>query len=93
MSYEWSRRERFLFWSKMERVRVGAIVGLALVPLSIAALDTPLAKRETRAFVKGLEPRAQQNQVRSVRFVEFDVGKLDLESLGDGDMDARRSTN
>lgn len=88
MSYDGSgvQRERFSFWSKMEIFRVGAIAGLAIMPLSVAAIDAPKTKQipPVNAAHDG-QRITTAGQLQSVRVVDFDLGKLDLSTVGDAD--------
>jgi hypothetical protein len=61
-------------------VRVSAIAGLTLVPLSIAALSDG---RSTPSGGHRFTDAAQMGHVRSVRIVSFDFGTLGVASMGD----------
>jgi hypothetical protein len=80
---------RFEFWSKGELARLAVIAGLAIFPISVAALDGPdgqdgatgTATARPGAAVAPIQP----GRLRSVRVVDFDVGKLGLKAMGDID--------
>lgn len=97
MLYDWSRAEplpeKFPFWSRMEIIRIGVVAGLAIVPVSVAAIDAP--KPKPAAVSRDAEPvtaRAieQAGRLLSTRQVEFDVKALDLAALGDAEPETAR---
>jgi hypothetical protein len=96
MLYDWSRsepkpeQETFPFWSRMELLRVGVIAGLAIIPVSVAAIDAP--KQKPAGVSRDVEPAASQHAGRllSTRHVEFDVKTLDLAALGDAEPEKTR---
>lgn len=75
--------EAFPFWSRSEMTRVGLIVALAALPLSLATFEHPSAT----AKVADLRPAAtiQTGQLRAVRIVEFNLKNLTPSALADLD--------
>ena len=94
MLYDWSQSqsepEEFPFWSRMELIRIGVIAGLAIVPVSVAAIDAP--KQRPAALIREAEPAAavQPGRLLSTRHVAFDVKALDLAALGDAEPEKAR---
>ena len=74
--------ERFPFWTKGELTRIGLIASLALLPLSISAVESHMR-------VPHSEPRAAvsvpRGQLRAVRVVDFDMAKFGMTSMADAD--------
>lgn len=95
MSYQWSghcsghlsgrRPARFPFWSGSEILRVSAIAGLAIVPVSVVAIDGSGQKRRDGVEAAIVMAPLSPGWLRSVRVVDFDVRTLDLKTVGDRD--------
>lgn len=92
MLHNWSgdQDDRFPFWSRMEVLRVGVIAGLAIVPVSVAAIDAPASKAKPIAIQTGVKPPATAGRLISTRQVAFDVKALDLTAVGDNEPEAVR---
>lgn len=94
MLHDWSRSgvepEKFPFWSRCELIRISLIAGLAIIPVSVAAIDAP--KPKPIALTRDAEPApvTASGRLLSTRHVAFDVKTLDLAALGDGEPDASR---
>ncbi|MEQ1695871.1 MAG: hypothetical protein ABL901_08525 [Hyphomicrobiaceae bacterium] len=93
MLYDWSHSEsepeKFPFWSKMELIRVGVVAGLAIVPVSVSAIDAP--KQTPVAVQRNAEPSpGHAGRLLSTRHVNFDVKSLDLAALGDTEPEKTR---
>lgn len=91
MSHDWSGEtiERFPFWSKAEVARIILIVGLAIVPISVSAVDAPREKVKTTSIAATTRAPAA-GRLRSVRVVAFDMTKLNAATLGDLEPEAVR---
>ena len=91
MSHDWSGKtiERFPFWSKAEVARIILIVGLAIVPISVSAVDAPREKANKLSLASASRPTAP-GSLRSVRVVAFDLTKLSIATLGDLEPEAVR---
>ena len=92
MLHRWSveQDERFAFWSRMEIVRVSVIAGLAIIPVSVAAVDAPAAKVKSAQMQRDAKPADQTGRLLSTRQVAFDVRALDMSSMGDREPDPVR---
>lgn len=79
MSYDWSghRMQRFQFWSSGELTRIGVILGVAMVPLSMG----PLQPREDVTATRITAP--QPGRLRTVRITPFDINHLGIAAMGD----------
>ena len=80
MSYDWSGRgsQRFQFWSSGELTRIGVILGIAMVPLSLGPShkrDAPAAAPAATVF--------QPGGLHTVRVTRFDMNQLGLAAMGD----------
>ncbi len=89
-SHSQSKTEKFPFWSQIELLRIGVIAGLAIVPMSVAAIDAP--KPKPAGLTRPAEPAAdvQTGRLLSTRHVTFDVKALDMASLGDAEPEKAR---
>jgi hypothetical protein len=81
--------EPFEFWSRGEIVRVCAIAGLAILPVSMASLGGHhgAPAQSTAAVERAVT--GQAGQLRMVRTVDFDLSRTGLAAMGDVD-DAER---
>lgn len=81
MSYDWSgrRTQRFQFWSSGELTRVGVILGVAMVPLSMG----PGHSRSDAPAITPAVAASQPGRLRLVRITPFDMNKLGLSAMGD----------
>lgn len=81
MVHDWSGRgaRRFPFWSRSEIIRVGAIAGLAIAPLSVVALE--------KAPVRPMEAAAQMagGRLVSTRTRPLDVNRIDWSNAADAE--------
>lgn len=88
MVHDWSRSEpapeQFAFWSRIELIRVAVIAGLAIIPVSVSAIDAPKKKPSPLGHEAELSA-PQAGRLLSTRYVAFDVKALDLAILGDND--------
>jgi hypothetical protein len=94
MSYDWSRAvspadaksdeaDRFPFWSRSEVARVGVIIALAALPLTVSTFESPSA---TAKGVKAVTPASTQaGQLRAVRIIDLDLKTLTPSTLADAD--------
>lgn len=101
MLHDWSRAgsapekfvsEGFPFWSRMEIIRISVVAGLAIIPVSVAAIDAPKQKPTAlaRAADDGAPAAVQTGRLMSTRQVAFDVKGLDLAALGDAEPEKTR---
>lgn len=91
MLHNWAgeQDERFPFWSRMEIIRVSVIAGLAIVPVSVGAIDAPVTKAGPAAVQRDVKAEAPAGRLVSTRKVAFDVRALDLAAVGDRESEAR----
>jgi hypothetical protein len=99
MLYDWSRSEsapdkpalEFPFWSRMEIIRIGVVASLAIIPVSVAAVDAPKQKPATLVSEsEAAAPPMQSGRLLSTRHVAFDVKALDLAAMGDAEPEKTR---
>ncbi len=78
-SFDWSgrRMQKFGFWSQGEIARVGVILGLAIIPLSME-----MAEPHPRSTVAGIVA-PQPGRLRVVRVTPFDPARHSLAAMGD----------
>jgi hypothetical protein len=78
-SFDWSGRriQKFGFWSQGEIARVCAILGIAVIPLSMEAADPH--PRATTAEIVAPQP----GRLRVVRITPFDPSRHALAAMGD----------
>jgi len=91
MLHNWSGEqvERFPFWSRIEIVRIGVIAGLAIVPVSVAAIDAPVSSPKPASVQRNTVADTPAGRLVSTRQVPFDVRALDMAAVGDREPEAR----
>ena len=82
--------ERFPFWSRLEILRVGVIAGLAIVPVSVAAIDAPSPKAKPVPVTRDVKAEAGAGRLVSTRQIAFDVRALDMTAVGDREPETAR---
>lgn len=83
-SRNFSRPQRFSFWTKGEFARLAVIGALCWYPFSMSTDETPsLTQRHARPETGATVPAA--GRLRALRVTDFDLAKTGPLSLGDTD--------